>query len=163
MAALIRGARQVVVVGKSDRRLDVAKQCGASAVIDTRTDDPLARARELTNGDGFDVVMECGGQPDSALLAARLTRTRGRIVVMGVFDKPAPLDLTDLVFREKTVMGSMSGYGYFDESIVMMMDSRFRGESLITRRIHLDDLVEGGLRALRTEKGKHVKIIVSPN
>lgn len=163
VAAIIRRARQVVVVGKSDRRLDVAKQCGASAIIDMRTDDPLARARELTNGDGFDVVMECGGQPDSALLAARLTRTRGRIVVMGVFDKPAPLDLTDLVFREKTVMGSMSGYGYFDESIAMMTDKRFRGENLITRSIGLDDLVEGGLRALRREKGKHVKIIVSPN
>jgi len=93
---------------------------------------------------------------------ARLTRTRGRMVVMGVFDKPAPLDLTDLVFREKTVLGSMSGYGYFDESIAMMTDKRFRGENLITGRIQLDDLVEGGLRALLTEKGKHVKIIVSP-
>lgn len=162
MAAVIRGARQVVVVGKSDRRLEVAKQCGATCGIDLRTKDPLERARELTNGDGFDVVVECGGQPDSALLAARLTRTRGRMVVMGVFDRPAPLDLTDLVFREKTVMGSMSGYGYFDESIAMMTDKRFRGENLITGRIHLDDLVEGGLRALLKEKGKHVKIIVSP-
>jgi (R,R)-butanediol dehydrogenase/meso-butanediol dehydrogenase/diacetyl reductase len=162
MAAIIRGARQVVAVGKSDRRLELARQCGATSVIDTRSENPLQRARELTNGDGFDVVIECGGQPDSAHLAGVLTRTRGRLVVMGVFDKPAPLDLTDLVFREKTVVGSMSGYGYFNESIAMMTDKRFHGASLITRKIPLDDLVEGGLRALLTEKGKHVKIIVSP-
>jgi (R,R)-butanediol dehydrogenase / meso-butanediol dehydrogenase / diacetyl reductase len=162
MAAVICGARQVTVVGKSDRRLEIAKRCGTTSIIDLRIDNPLERTRELTNGDGFDVVVECGGQPDSALLAGRLTRTRGRLVVMGVFDQPAPLDLTDLVFREKTVVGSMSGYGYFDKSIAMMTDPRFRGESLVTRRIPLDDLVEGGLRALLTEKGKHVKIIVSP-
>jgi (R,R)-butanediol dehydrogenase/meso-butanediol dehydrogenase/diacetyl reductase len=163
MAAVIFGSRQVVVVGKSDRRLEIAERCGAASIIDLRSDDPLARTRELTDGAGFDIVIECGGQPDSALLAGRLTRTRGRLVVMGVFDKPAPLDLTDLVFREKTVLGSMSGYGYFDQSIAMMTDPRFHGESLITRRIHLDELVEGGLRALLTEKGKHVKIITSPN
>ncbi len=162
MAAIIRGARQVVVVGKSDRRLEMARQCGATSVVDTRSEDPVERARELTNGDGFDVVVECGGQPDSAQLAGLLTRTRGRLVVMGVFDKPAPLDLTDLVFREKTVVGSMSGFGNFDESIAMMTDGRFRGDLLITRKIPLDDLVVGGLRALLTEKGKHVKIIVSP-
>ena len=162
MAAVIRGARQVVVVGRSGRRLELAKQCGATSLIDTNTEDPLKRARELTNGDGFDVVVECGGREDSGLLAARLTRTRGRLVVMGVFEKPAPLDLTDLVFREKTVVGSMSGYGYFDESIAMMTDKRFHGEDLITAQIRLDDLVEKGLRPLLTE-GKHVKIIVSPN
>ena len=81
---------------------------------------------------------------------------------MGVFDKPAPLDLTDIVFREKTVTGSMSGYGYFDESIALMTDSRIQGESLITGRIRPDDLVERGLGALLNEKGKHVKILVSP-
>jgi (R,R)-butanediol dehydrogenase/meso-butanediol dehydrogenase/diacetyl reductase len=162
-SAVIRGAKQVVVVGRPGRRLELAKQCGATEVINIAAEDPLQRARQLTNGDGFDVVVECAGQPDGAHLAAQLTRTRGRLILMGVFDKPAPLDLTDIVFREKTVTGSMSGYGYFDESIAMMTDPRFQGESLITRRIRLDDLVEKGLGALLNEKGKHVKILVSPH
>jgi (R,R)-butanediol dehydrogenase/meso-butanediol dehydrogenase/diacetyl reductase len=161
-AAVIRGARQVVVVGRAGRRLELAKQCGATEVINVSTEDPLQRARQLTNGDGFDVVVECAGQADGAHLAAQLTRTRGRLILMGVFDQPAPLNLTDIVFREKTVTGSMSGYGYFDESIAMMTDPRFQGQSLITGRIRLDDLVERGLRALLNEKGKHVKILVSP-
>jgi (R,R)-butanediol dehydrogenase/meso-butanediol dehydrogenase/diacetyl reductase len=162
MAAVIRGAKRVVAVEMAARRIELAKQCGATAVINPKCEDPLQRARELTNGDGFDVVVECAGQQDTGLLAARLTRTRGRLIVMGVFEKPAPLDFTDLVFREKTVMGSMSGYGYFDESIAMMTDERFRGNTLITGHIRLDDLVEKGFRPLLTEKDKHVKILVSP-
>ncbi|MFB3921550.1 MAG: 2,3-butanediol dehydrogenase [Terriglobia bacterium] len=161
-AAVIRGAKQVVVVGRPGRRLELARRGGATEVIDISAQDPLKRARQLTNGDGFDVVVEAAGTPDGAHLAAQLTRTRGRLVLMGVFAKPAPLDLFDIVFREKTVTGSMSGYGYYDESIRIMTDPRFKGESFITAQIRLDELVEKGLRALLNEKGKHVKILVSP-
>jgi len=162
LAARIFGAKRVVSVEVAVRRIELAKQCGATAVINPTTEDPLKRGEELTGGDGFDVVVECAGQEATGLLAGRLTRTRGRLVVMGVFEKPAPLDFTDLVFREKTVMGSMSGYGYFDQSIAMMTDKRFRGDALITGRIRLDDLIEKGFRPLLTQKEKHVKIVVSP-
>jgi (R,R)-butanediol dehydrogenase/meso-butanediol dehydrogenase/diacetyl reductase len=161
-SALIRGAKQIVVVGRPGRRLDLAGRCGATEVINIAAEDPVQRARQLTGTDGFDVVVECAGQPEGAHLAAQLTRTRGRLILMGVFDRPAPLNLTDIVFREKTVTGSMSGYGYFDESIAMMTDPRFQGESLISAQIRLDDLVDKGLHALLNEKGKHVKILVSP-
>lgn len=162
LAARIRGAKQIVSVEVAGRRIEVAKQCGATAIINPKTEDPLQRAKELTDGEGFDVVVECVGQESTGLLAGRLTRTRGRLVVMGVFEKPAPLDFADLVFREKTVIGSMSGYGYFDQSIAMMTDERFKGNALITGRIGLDDIIERGFRPLLAEKDKHVKILVSP-
>ena len=81
---------------------------------------------------------------------------------MGVFDQPAPLNLTDLVFREKTIVGSMSGYGLYDETIRIMTDPQFKGGALITGRISLDDLVEKGYRGLLYEKERNVKTLVSP-
>ena len=102
------------------------------------------------------------GKPSTAQLAGKLTRTRGRLIVMGVFEKPSPFDWTDLVFREKTVTGSMSGYGVYDETILMMADPRFKGAELITRRIHLDDLVETGYHGLLNDKERDVKTLVSP-
>jgi (R,R)-butanediol dehydrogenase/meso-butanediol dehydrogenase/diacetyl reductase len=91
-----------------------------------------------------------------------LTRTRGRLVIMGVFEKPAAIDLTDVVFREKMISGSMSGYGLYDETIRIMTDPRFRGDLLITDRIGLDDLVGKGYHGLLHEKDKHVKMLVRP-
>ena len=81
---------------------------------------------------------------------------------MGVFEKPAAIDLTDVVFREKTISGSMSGYGLYAETIRMMTDPRFRGDVLITDRIGLADLVERGYYGLLNEKDKHVKMLVRP-
>ncbi len=162
MAARIRGAKRVVAVEVAERRIEAARICGADDVIDPSREDPGKRAMELTNGQGFDVVIECAGQPATILMAGRLTRTRGRLVIMGVFDSPAALDLNDIVFREKIVSGSMSGYGLYDETIQMMTDTRFRPDVLITDRIELDELVGKGYYGLLNEKDRHVKILVRP-
>lgn len=162
MAARIRGAKRVVAIEVAERRIEAAKQCGADAVIDPTREDPEKRALEITEGAGFDLVMECAGQPATVLMAGKLTRTRGRLVIMGVFEKPAAIDLTDVVFREKTISGSMSGYGVYDETIRIMTDPRFRGDLLITDHIGLDDLVGKGYNGLLNEKNKHVKMLVRP-
>jgi (R,R)-butanediol dehydrogenase/meso-butanediol dehydrogenase/diacetyl reductase len=162
MAARILGAKRAVVLEVAERRIKTALECGATAVINPSVEDPHSRALELTDGDGFDVVVECAGLESTGLLAGRLARTRGRVIVMGVFEKPSPLDFTDLVFREKTIVGSMSGYGLYNESIAVMNDSRFHGEKLITNRIPLESLIEDGYRSLLEQKDRQVKILVSP-
>jgi (R,R)-butanediol dehydrogenase/meso-butanediol dehydrogenase/diacetyl reductase len=162
MAARIRGAKRVVAFEIAKKRIEAALQCGADAVVNPLTQDPESAAREVTGGEGFDVVIECAGQPATVLMAGRLTRTRGRLVIMGVFDKPAALDLTDIVFREKAVTGSMSGYGLYDETIRTMTDPRFRADVLISDHIGLDDLISKGYHGLLHETENHVKILVRP-
>jgi (R,R)-butanediol dehydrogenase/meso-butanediol dehydrogenase/diacetyl reductase len=163
LAVTLRGAKRVVAVEVAQRRKETAKKLGATDVIDPTQEDPEKRALDITEGEGFGVVIECAGQPSTALLAGRLTRTRGRLIVMGVFEKPAALDLTDLVFREKSVSGSMSGYGLYDDTIRMMTDPRFKGEELVTGHIPLDDLVEKGYHGLLYEKENNIKTLVSPH
>ena len=97
----------------------------------------------------------------TGILAARMARRKGHVVVMGVFEEPAPLDYIDLVYGEKTVMGSMGGYGVFDEAIQVMAEGKFDGEPLITGNIELDDIL-GGSDDLIKHKEENVKILVSP-
>lgn len=162
MAARLRGVKRVVAFEVAEKRIAAALQCGADAVIDPTREDPEKACLAATEGEGFDVVVECAGQPATVLMAGRLTRTRGRLVIMGVFEKPAALDLTDIVFREKIVSGSMSGYGLYNETIQLMTDPRFRADVLISDRIGLDELVSRGYHGLLNEKDRHVKILVRP-
>jgi (R,R)-butanediol dehydrogenase/meso-butanediol dehydrogenase/diacetyl reductase len=162
MAARIFGCAHVVAFEPASRRREAAKVCGAEEVVDPLVEDAEKRGLELTGGEGFDLVVECAGIPATALLAGRLARTRGRVTLMGVFDKPAALDLTDVVFREKTITGSMSGYGMYEETIRMMANPLFRADALITERIGLDQLVARGYRGLLEEKDHHIKTLVRP-
>lgn len=162
MAARILGVEHLVAVETADCRLAAAKEAGAWELINPGRQDAIEHALDLTAGAGFDLVLECAGQPSSVLTAGRITRTRGRLVVMGVFEKPEAVDLTDLVFREKVISGSMSGYGFYDQTIRMMSDPCFRPDLLVTDRIGLDDLIAKGYDALLNEKDRHIKILVRP-
>ena len=160
MTARILGVKDITAVETQGRRIEAARVAGAVEIINPADENAEERARALTDGQGFDLVVECVGQPATVFLAARIARTRGHLTVMGVFDKPAPLDMFDLVFREKTVSGSMSGYGMYQEAIEMMTHPAFRADLLITDRIELDELVEKGLRRLVERKASVIKILV---
>lgn len=161
-AAGIMGAGQIVAIEPAATRRELALQCGAAAVVDPLAEDPLEAVAELTDGVGVDVVIECAGVQATGILAGRMARRQGRVIILGVFEQPAPLDYSDLVFGEKLVQGSMGGYGMFNEAIKMMAAGKFKGELLITGRIGLDNLVSEGFEALVKDKEKHIKILVSP-
>jgi (R,R)-butanediol dehydrogenase/meso-butanediol dehydrogenase/diacetyl reductase len=162
-AARIAGAGQVVAIEPADNRRELARRCGAAAVVDPRARDPVDAIGELTDGAGVDVAIECAGAAATGIMAGRIARRQGRVIILGVFEQPAPLDYTDLVFGEKTVMGSMGGYGVFDEAIQMMAEGGFRGHPLITGRISLNDIVANGFEALVKHKDENIKILVSPD
>jgi (R,R)-butanediol dehydrogenase/meso-butanediol dehydrogenase/diacetyl reductase len=160
--ARIMGAGQVVAIEPVAKRRALALQCGATDVIDPRVQDALGAIAEFTAGAGVDVVIECAGVEATGIMAGRMARRQGRVIILGVFEQPAPLDYADLVFGEKLVRGSMGGYGVFDDAIQIMAEGKFQGDPLITARIGLDDIVAEGFETLIMDKEKHIKILVSP-
>lgn len=161
-AARMAGAGVLVAVEPSAGHREMARRCGATAAIDPTAGDAVQMVADLTQGAGADVVVECGGVSATGLLAGRLARRRGRVVIMGVHEHPNPVDFTDIVFGEKTLLGSMGGYGVFDEAITQVAEGKLRTEPMITGRIALKDIVQGGFEALLQEKDRHAKILVSP-
>src|SRR5438477_12747226 len=82
------GASLIVVTGTSRdaARLELAKTLGADAVIDVDAEDALKRARELTGGEGFDVVLDCtagAGMTPVLLGLHALKRRAGTLLVPG--------------------------------------------------------------------------------
>jgi L-iditol 2-dehydrogenase len=75
--------QNVVVTGRRAYRLRLAKELGASLVIDTEAVDAAEAIHELTKGRGADVVIECTGKPDVWELAIRLCRRGGQVVLFG--------------------------------------------------------------------------------
>ncbi len=78
------GATPVIVVGRRDERLDLAKTMGADAVINTSREDLVASARELTGGLGADYVVDAIGDSHLLSQAPRFIADGGQIAVYGV-------------------------------------------------------------------------------
>ena len=158
------GAGEVFVVEPLAGRRELAKQLGASAVIDPTVVDPIETLRQLTGGIGPDLVLEAAGAVPVTPVAIKAARKGGRIVLVGIPVAAATFNFFDIVFTEKEVIGSLSHI--YDEdyatAVHWLGDGRILAEPLISARIALARLVEDGLDRLESRAAETLKVIVKP-
>lgn len=88
LKAQILGAGRVIAIDRSDFRLDMAKQFGADATISlvgTTQAERVQAVRDLTEGRGADVIVECTGVAEAIPEGLEMARRGGTYVVAGVF------------------------------------------------------------------------------
>ena len=103
MVARHEGAGQVVITEPSPWRREVAAGLGFTVVPEGSTmTETLA---PLTGGEGADTTFDSAAHPSVAAELAAVTRVLGRIVVVGVYKQPTPLDLQAICFKEQSLVG----------------------------------------------------------
>ena len=85
-------------------RIDLAREFGLEVANPKETDLP-AHVTEKTGGAGADIVFEVTGLAPGAEIMTRLVRTRGRIIIVGIFAEPAPVALGQFFLRELRARG----------------------------------------------------------
>ena len=89
----LQGAWKVAMFDLLPSRLEIAKQLGADQVYNIREGGVSEALEELTQGQGFDLVIESAGAPGALDTAAELVRPGGTIYSFGVHAWPETLDL----------------------------------------------------------------------
>jgi 2-desacetyl-2-hydroxyethyl bacteriochlorophyllide A dehydrogenase len=153
--------RMIIMSEVSSSRQRFAREFGAHHVFDPTKNDLISISRELSGADGPDIVFDCAGVPASITTACQAVRARGTVVNVAIWEKEIPFQPNMLVFREAKYTAVL-GYQRKDFQAVVdaLADGRLKPEKMITSRIQLEDLVEGGIKALITDKESHVKILV---
>jgi 2-desacetyl-2-hydroxyethyl bacteriochlorophyllide A dehydrogenase len=98
------GAR-VLVSEINPFRLELAQQLGLDS-INPLENDLSTYVTKQTNNAGADVVFEVTATAAAAEVMTQLPRTRGRIVIVGIFGQPAPIDLFRFFWRELKLLGA---------------------------------------------------------
>lgn len=93
-----------------------------------------------------------------------MCRAHGTVVNVAIWEKAVPFNPNMLVFREAKYVAVL---GYlkkdFEAVIAALGDGSLRPARMITSKIRMEDLVDGGFKALIHDKAKHVKILVDVN
>lgn len=106
-AAKACGASHVFAVDITDPKLALATDVGADTVINSRKEDAVGIVLKATGGLGADVVIDYTGNGAAVSSGFKMLRKGGRFTMVGLFDKPVSLDLTeDIVYKEARVNGS---------------------------------------------------------
>src|SRR5947208_7552149 len=84
IAAKRLGAEQIIILGRHEDRIALAREFGATDVVSERGDAAVERVRELTDGCGAHAVLECVGLDQSMRTALSITRPGGAVGRVGV-------------------------------------------------------------------------------
>ncbi|MFV0308218.1 MAG: S-(hydroxymethyl)mycothiol dehydrogenase [Desertimonas sp.] len=93
--ARLAGAGTIVAVDLDDRKLEWAREFGATHTVNGATEDPVAYIRSVTDGHGADVCIEAIGNPKVYRQAFDARDLAGTVVLVGV---PRPDDVIELPF-----------------------------------------------------------------
>ncbi len=138
---------QIIAVDAIDTRCEQALAFGADTAIDARTEDPVERVRELTDGVGAHVVMECVGGPAGVHTfpqALSMTRPLGRVHLISLYHE-RPLALDSRAIQQRAVIG-----GYFvdletawrpaaGQAMEHLASGSIRVDPLVSHRFHPSD------------------------
>ncbi|MEP1613801.1 MAG: medium chain dehydrogenase/reductase family protein [Roseobacter sp.] len=86
------GASPMTLVGTRESRYKIGVKLGAEDIIDGRTEDVVARVKDLPEK-GADYVVDCAGNETTGNQAVHMTRQGGRICLAAFPKKPIEFDL----------------------------------------------------------------------
>lgn len=169
-AAAAAGAGLIIVCGMANdqARFEVARELGAHVTIDVENEDAETRVRELTGGDGADVVLDVtAGAPQALVSAIEMAATGGTVVVAGVKHRPIPDFDSDRIFLKELSVHGVYGRDFrtVEPAIRMLEDDAERFRSLVTHSFALERTAEA-LRTFAREgsyAGEPVHVCVHPN
>jgi 2-desacetyl-2-hydroxyethyl bacteriochlorophyllide A dehydrogenase len=95
---------EVIITSRNQARLAVATKYGAIAV-NPNSGDLEGIVREMTNGEGLDIVADCIGTRETIRQGLALLRPGGKVLAIGYLDEEFAVPSLDLFFREKEIMG----------------------------------------------------------
>ncbi|TVX88451.1 zinc-binding dehydrogenase, partial [Mycolicibacterium porcinum] len=109
-AALV-GARTIIAIDLDDRKLDLAREFGATHTINPTEQDVVASIQDLTGGFGADVVIDAVGRPATYEQAFYARDLAGTVVLVGVPtpDMTLEMPLVDFFSRGGSLKSSWYG------------------------------------------------------
>ena len=159
LVARHQGAARVLISEPSEARRKVAGELGFDTVAQGA--DPIQSILDATGGDGADIAFDSAAHPSVAAMLPRAVRVRGTIVLVGVYKKPAELDLQALTFAENTVVGVRVYTRAAVERAVELIEGGELGLGRIPTQVFaLEDAGRAFEQAMSS--GRILKVLVSP-
>lgn len=165
-AAQALGAGKVLVVAKHAHQQDLARRLGADHVVSLNEGRPEEAIRDLTGGDGADLVVETAGTSQSIDLAIRAARRGGAISLVGLFVMPPRVPLSEIIGKELRLLGC-NCYGSpglrrdFSVAISLLASGKVNAGALVTHRLPLAEIQQAFETAADKSTGA-IKVVVEP-
>jgi threonine dehydrogenase-like Zn-dependent dehydrogenase len=159
LSAKQMGADRIIAMSGHADRQKLAREFGASDIVEERGDEGVARILDMTGGIGADSVLECVGTQQSMMQAVRSTRKGGHVSYVGV-PHGVSLDGAELFFAHVHLHGGPAPVRrYLPHLIDLVWNRKVRPGKVFDLTLPLDQVAEG-YRAM--DERRAIKTLLRP-
>ncbi len=131
----------IIMIDLDDKRLEVARQFGATTLINSGGGGAAERVMALTDGAGVDVAIEAVGVPATFDICQAIIAPGGRIANVGVHGAPVELHLERLWDRNITITTRLVDTVTTPMLLKVVQSGKLQPRRLVTHRFALDDIM----------------------
>ncbi|NNC97405.1 MAG: L-threonine 3-dehydrogenase [Gammaproteobacteria bacterium] len=99
------GARHIVCTDVNDFRLNLAKQAGATRIVNVANEDIMQVMPELGMTEGFDVGLEMSGNANALKSMFKAMHHGGRVALLGIPPSEVAIDWNEIIFKGLILKG----------------------------------------------------------
>jgi len=151
----------VIAADVQEEKLKMAKNAGASVVLNSMTDDIPGEVRMLTQNRGADFAFEAVGIAPTIKTAIESLRKGSTLVLVGNSSPYVELPLQKVVTREITVQGSCAINGEYPAVLDLISKGKINVDSMISAVVPLSEGASYFEKLHNKEKGL-LKVILKP-
>jgi alcohol dehydrogenase len=142
ISAKLLGAKRIIALSRNPARQKLAREFGATDIVEERGDDAVKAVMKLTDGVGVNVALECVGTKESVQTAADITRPGGMVGAVG-FPTYGELDYAKMFFRNVGIRGGVApARTYIPELLEAVLASRINPGKVFDLRTNLENIKE---------------------
>jgi len=142
IAAKMLGAKRIIALSRNPARQKLAKEFGATDIVEERGDDAVEAIMKLTDDVGVDAALECVGTNEAVQTAIGIARPGSIIGVVGL-PTDVELPFSDMFFRNIGILGGPApARAYIPKLLDDVLEGRINPGRVFDLRTDLDDIKE---------------------
>lgn len=160
VAAKRLGAERIILMGRHDDRIALAREFGATDIVRERGEEGIARILELTGGFGAHSVLECVGTDQAMATSAGIARPGGAIGRVGVPHYDAVPQAQPLFYKNVIVGGGPAPVrAYIEELLPDILEGRIQPGRVFDQVVDLAGVPQG-YRDMNDRRS--IKVMIKP-
>ena len=151
----------IMMIDVDANRLEVARQLGATTLINSADGTAVAQVMALTNGAGADVVIEAVGVPATFDICQSILAAGGRLANIGVHGKPVELHLEKLWDRNVSITTRLVDTAAIPMLLKLVQSGKLKAGQLVTHRFELGDVMKAYDTFGNAAKERALKVVLT--
>ncbi|MDC7251676.1 alcohol dehydrogenase [Wohlfahrtiimonas chitiniclastica] len=161
LTAQLYSPSEIIVVDMDENRLEMALDMGATMVINSGKEEPIARILKETGGRGVDCAIEAVGIPETWDVCQHVVKEGGNIANVGVHGQSVSFALEKLWIKNLKITTGLVNANTTDMLLKTCCSGKLPLDKMITHHFKFDDLEHAYKVFKNAANEKAMKVIIN--